>query len=85
MFSDEGAQVRIRCYSDIAECEIRVAVRGKEMCMKCRDYNQALKWARLESRSYGVASVTVERVRKAEEVVQAIEHLPGEIPIVSSR
>jgi hypothetical protein len=84
MFSSEGAEVRIRCYSHMAECEIRVAVHGKEMCMRCRDYNQALKWARLECRSYGVTSITVERVRNAEEGGQAIEHLPGEIPIISS-
>jgi hypothetical protein len=84
MFPSEGAEVRIRCYSHIAECEVRVAVRGKEMCMKCRDYNQALKWARLECRSYGVTGITVERVRKDEEEGQAIEHLPGEIPIISS-
>jgi hypothetical protein len=84
MVSSEGAEVRIRCYSHIPECEIRVAVHGREMCMKCRDYNEALKWARLECRSYGVAGITIERVRKAEEGEQAIEYLPGEIPVISS-
>jgi hypothetical protein len=55
--------VRIRCYSDLATYEVIVALRGKEMCLWCRDYDQAVKWARVECRSYGVTEVTVERVR----------------------
>jgi hypothetical protein len=48
---DQVAQVRIRCYRDGLECEVVVAVRGKEMILKCPDYEQAVKWARIECRS----------------------------------
>ena len=57
---DQFAQVRIRCYRDVLECEVVVAVRGKEMILKCPDYEQAVKWARIECRSYGIASITAE-------------------------
>jgi len=33
-----------------------VAVRGLEMSLSCRDYNQAVKWARMECKSYKIAA-----------------------------
>jgi hypothetical protein len=60
MPADQFAEVRIRCYRNVPECEVVVAVRGKEIILTCPDYDQAVKWARVECRSYGVASVTVE-------------------------
>jgi hypothetical protein len=54
--------VRIRCHIDIPAYEVVVVLRGKEMCHWCRDYDQAVKWAQVECRSYGVASVIVEHV-----------------------
>jgi len=59
--------VRIRCYSDFLECEVIVTLRGKEMRLRCRDYDQAVKWARVECRSYGVTNITVERVQRDQE------------------
>jgi hypothetical protein len=57
-----AAEVRVRCHSDVPECEVVVAFRGKEMSLKCRDYSQAVKWARIECNAYKVAgSFTVER------------------------
>ena len=56
----QGAEVRIRCYRDVPECEVVVAVRGKEIILRCPDYDQAVKWARVECRSYGIASITAE-------------------------
>jgi hypothetical protein len=56
--------VRLRCYSDVAAYEVIVTLRGREMCHRCRDYNQAVKWARVECRSYGVTDVIVERVQR---------------------
>jgi hypothetical protein len=60
MPADQFAEVRIRCHSGVPECDVVVAVRGKEITLTCPDYDQAVKWARVECRSYGVASVTVE-------------------------
>ena len=60
MPADQVAEVRIRCYRDVPECEVVVAVRGKEIILRCPDYDQAVKWARVECRSYGIASITAE-------------------------
>jgi len=60
MPADQVAEVRIRCYSDVPECDVVVAVRGKEIILRCPDYDQAVKWARVECRSYGIASITEE-------------------------
>jgi hypothetical protein len=56
------AEVRVRCHSDVRECEVVVAVHGREVSLRCRDYNQAVKWARMECKSYKIAGgFTVER------------------------
>jgi hypothetical protein len=56
------AQVRIRRHSDVPECDVIVIFRGKELSVKCRDYNEAVKWARLECKSYKIAEgFSVER------------------------
>jgi hypothetical protein len=60
MVANEAAEVWIRRYSHSPECEILVSVRGKEICLRCSDYDHALKWARIECKSYGIASVSVE-------------------------
>jgi hypothetical protein len=55
-------EVRVRRHSDMPECEVLVAYRGKIMSVKCRDYAQAAKWARIECKSYKIAAgFTVER------------------------
>jgi hypothetical protein len=59
--AEHTAEVRIRRHSDAPQCDVVVAVRGKEMSLRCRDYNQAVKWARLECKSYKIeSSFTVE-------------------------
>jgi hypothetical protein len=58
----EHAEVRVRRHSDVPECDVVVAIRGQEMSLRCRDYNQAVKWARIECKSYKIAGgFTVER------------------------
>jgi hypothetical protein len=52
MITQSAADVRVRRYGDIAECDVIVAFRGKEMSIRCRDYNQAVKWARIECKAY---------------------------------
>lgn len=55
-------EVRIRRHGAAPQCDVVVVVGDKEMSLKCRDYNQAVKWARLECKSYKVeAGFTVER------------------------
>jgi hypothetical protein len=57
------AEVRIRRYGDRSECDVVVVARGKEIVLKCRDFGQAAKWARLECKSYQIeAGFSVERV-----------------------
>jgi hypothetical protein len=57
-----AAEVRVRRHNDIPDCDVVVACRGKEMSLRCRDYNQAVKWARIECKAYNVADgFTVER------------------------
>jgi hypothetical protein len=59
--ADQVDEVRIRCYRDSPECDVVVAVQGKEIILRCPDYDQAVKWARVECRSYGIARMTAER------------------------
>jgi hypothetical protein len=62
MIAEQAAEVRVRRHSDAPECDVVVAVRGQEMSLRCRDYNQAVKWARIECKSYKIAGgFTVER------------------------
>jgi hypothetical protein len=60
--ADQFAEVRICRYNDVLECMVVVAFRGRQLLLRCRDYDQAVKWARLECRSYGIASITVEHI-----------------------
>ncbi len=50
-----SAEIRIRRYNGVPECDVVVFVRGKEIMIRCRDYDQAVKWARIECKSYKVA------------------------------
>jgi hypothetical protein len=55
MIAEHAAEVRVRRHSDIPECDVVVAVRGQEMSLRCRDYTEAVKWARIECKSYKIA------------------------------
>jgi hypothetical protein len=54
--AEHAAEVRVQRHSDGPECDVVVAVRGLEMSLRCRDYNQAVKWARMECKSYKIAT-----------------------------
>jgi hypothetical protein len=41
-------------------CDVVVLVRGQEMVLRCPNYSQALKWARLESKSYKIPQPDIE-------------------------
>ena len=62
VIAEHAAQVRVRRRSAVPECDVIVAFRGQEMSLRCRDYNQAVKWARIECKCYKIAGgFTVER------------------------
>ena len=66
MIAVNSAEICIRRYNDAAECDVVVAFRGREISLRCRDYDQAVKWAQLECKSYKVAQgFTVERPKGA--------------------
>ena len=48
VIAEHAAEVWVRRYNGVPECDVIVAVRGQEMSLRCRDYNEAVKWARIE-------------------------------------
>ena len=46
--------VTIRRYLASPICDVVVVVRGPEMVVRCPSYSQAVKWARLECKSYKI-------------------------------
>lgn len=56
------AEICVRQYADAPECDVIVVFRGRELSLRCSDYDEAVKWARIECKSYKVAQgFTVER------------------------
>lgn len=47
-------EVTIRRYPNSRICDVVVVVRGQEMVLRCPSYSQAVKWARLECKSYKI-------------------------------
>jgi hypothetical protein len=50
--ADSRGEVSIRRYNNNSECDVIVAIRGREMVVRPPNYSLAMKWARMESRSY---------------------------------
>jgi hypothetical protein len=50
------AEVRVQRYSGASECDVIVIYRDQEMSIRCRDYKQAVQWAKIECRTYKVAN-----------------------------
>lgn len=65
MLDAELAEVWMRRYDDTPEWEVVVVRRGAESRYKCRDYDQAMKWARVECKSYRT-KIMVERADPSE-------------------
>ena len=61
MLDEDLAEVRMRRYDDTPEWEVVVMRRGAKISYKCRDYDQAMKWAKVECKSYRSSKITVER------------------------
>jgi hypothetical protein len=49
-------EVEIRRYGDRKECDVVVTVRGREMVLKLPSYSQAITWAQMEAKSYGITA-----------------------------
>jgi hypothetical protein len=62
MNTAHSAEIRVRRYDGSRECDVVVFFRGHAMTLRCRDYDQAVEWARIECKVYKVADgFTVER------------------------
>ena len=59
-------EVTIRSYQDSPICDVVVVVRGQEMVLRCRDYRQAIRWSRLERKSYKIPEPDIDVAAKAE-------------------
>jgi hypothetical protein len=53
-------QVFIRRHTASEICDVVVLVRGQEMVLRCPNYSQAMKWARLECKSYKISESEIE-------------------------
>jgi hypothetical protein len=59
-------EVTIRSYPDSPICDVVVVVRGQEMVLRCPDYLQAMRWVRLERKSYKIPEPDIDAAAKAE-------------------
>lgn len=58
-------RVIIRRYAEL--CDVVVLVRGQEIVVRCPSYSQALKWPRLECKSYNVSEPEIETLSGADD------------------
>lgn len=49
-----AVDVQIRRYAGVAECDVVVTSRNRELVLSCPDYERAVKWALIECKSYRV-------------------------------
>lgn len=54
MIAPNSAEISVRRYKDAPECDVIVVFRGQELSLRCRDYDQAVRWARIECKTYKV-------------------------------
>jgi hypothetical protein len=75
-------QVFVRRYRASKICDVVVLVRSQEMILRCPDYSQALKWARLECRSYKIPQPNIEPLISEPEIepLSGLDH-DEELPL----
>jgi hypothetical protein len=61
-------QVFIRRHTASQICDVVVSVRGQEIILRCPNYSQALKWARLECKSYKISEPEIEPLISESEI-----------------
>jgi hypothetical protein len=54
--TEHRREVRVRRYNGCLECDVVVIVRGREMIIQLPDYSQAVTWAQMEAKSYGITA-----------------------------
>jgi hypothetical protein len=67
-------QVFIRRHTASPICDVVVLVRDQEMVLRCPSYSQALKWARLECKSYKIPEPEIEPLN-------GLDHDDEELPL----
>ena len=86
MIAAHSAEICIRPYNGAPECDVIVVFRGRELSLRCRDYDEAVRWARIECKSYKVAKgFTVEPPRGALLAKLAAAARPARKSIAASR
>jgi hypothetical protein len=63
---DAPPEVKIRSYRDSPICDVVVVVHGTEMVLRCPDYRQAMRWARIERKTYKIPEPDIDVATKAE-------------------
>jgi hypothetical protein len=73
-------QVFIRRHTASQICDVVVSVRGQEIILRCPNYSQALKWARLECKSYKISEPEIEPLNELDhdedDGLDHVEELP---------
>ena len=59
-------EIIIRRYPASQVCDVVVSARGREAVLRCPSYSYALKWARLECKSYKISEPRIEPLKEAE-------------------
>jgi hypothetical protein len=74
-------QVLIRRHTASEICDVVVSVRGQEIVLRCPSYAQALKWARLECKSYKIPQPDIEPLISEPEIeaLSGLDH--DELPL----
>ena len=75
-------QVFIRRHTASEICDVVVSVRGQEIVLRCPNYSQALKWARLECKSYKISEPEIEPLISKPEIepLSGLDH-DEELPL----
>jgi hypothetical protein len=75
-------QVFIRRHTESEICDVVVLVRGQEMVLRCPSYSQAMKWARLECKSYKISEPEIEPLISEPEIepLSGLDH-DEELPL----
>jgi hypothetical protein len=60
------AEVLIRPHVGAVECDVVTIVKGEEMTVECRDWQEAVTRARIERRTYGLAPIDFPDERPAD-------------------
>jgi hypothetical protein len=62
---ERPGEIRVHRFNGCAECDVVVIFRGREMVLKLPDYSQALTWAQMEAKSYGITAEVSEEPDRA--------------------